>query len=145
MNLIDLINSEPLNADRSPAAVAEWCNERAAPAPVSAIDVIRVLTLADRMEDIRVAAEKGDADTNAKTMAARKMVAALRDFESFDLENPVYLNAISSRLDALVEHGLITSEMKAALLALGNNRRTRAEAAGLGHINGYDVAKVRGS
>jgi hypothetical protein len=141
--LAALIDSDASNATKTPQQIADWCNARVMPAPVPTGDVIRYLTLVDKWEEIKIAAESADAAAAAKTKAARKMVSAMGDFESFDLSNAQYLSVVTSRLDDLVTHGLITSGApgdKEIILALGDNKRTRAEAAGLGEVWGKHVA-----
>lgn len=121
-------------------AVATWCNEMAFPAPVLSEDVVRYLTLSDSMDAIREAARPGDATEKAAT--ARKFIGGIESFESFDLQNPSYLARIAAELLALESHGLITQDDRAAILMLGDNRRSRAQAAGLPPVRASDVYRV---
>lgn len=135
--LTTLIDSDTANATKTPQQIVDWCNARVMPAPVPAHTVIKYLTLEDKWEEIKIAADAADAATSAKTKAARKMVSAMGDFESFDLSDAQNMSVITSRLNDLVTHGLITSGApgdKEIILALGNNKRTRAEAAGLEEV-----------
>lgn len=72
------------------------------------------------------------------------MVSALNDFSSFDLANPVYLGAITERLDDLILHGLIAQTDKDTILAMGDNLRTRADAAGIETVTPLHVKDARG-
>lgn len=129
-----LIDSDAGNSTKSRQQIADWCNARVMAAPVFAHEVIKYLTLVDKWEEIKIAAEAPDAATSAKTKSARKMLSGMGDFESFDLSSAQYLSVVTSRLDALVTHGMITTDDKEIILALGDNKRTRSEAAGLEEV-----------
>jgi len=51
---------------------------------------------------------------------------------------------LRERLTELIDGGALDAAAKAAILALGQNLRSRAEVAGLGTVTGYDVHKARG-
>lgn len=138
-----LLDNDPANAALSPEEAAAWCNARVMPVPVPAEDVVRYLTLVDKWESIKLVAE-GDVVAEKK-IAARKLVSALGDFESFDLANAQYLAVITARLDSLIAHNLLSASDKTNILALGNNKCTRAEAVGLGPVWGRDIVLARGN
>lgn len=144
MSLKELIEQDPDNAAKTPAEVAAWCNERVLPAPVKTQDVVKYLFLVDKYDDISIAAEAEDAAVNEKTKAARKFLSGLEKFESFDLSVPEHEARIQARLVDLQDHGFISADDKEIILSLGDNKVSRAEAAGLGVVWGRDVLVVRG-
>ena len=141
--LTTLIDSDAGNATKTPQQIADWCNARVMSAPVPARDVAQYLVAAGLMASIEMYASTPNAiatGLEAKVLAAKDMVGAITLLPSFDLSIPAYLARITAALDALITHGFIQAAHKAQILALGNNKRTRAEAAGLGEVWGKHVA-----
>lgn len=141
-----LIDSDPANASKAPEQVSAWCNERVKPAPVPSSEVSQYLVAAGLMAKINLwSAQTNSVGTpeEAKVLAAIDMVSALDKLPSFDLSVPAYLSRITTALDALVTHGFILEGHKTQILSLGNNRLTRAEAAGLGEVWGSHVIEAR--
>lgn len=138
-----LIDSDAASATRTPQQIADWCNARVMAAPVPSAAVAQYLVAAGLMAEIVLASRESvaaDGLNRPKIKAALDMVTAIETLPSFDLSVPAYLARITAALDALITHGFITETHKAQILALGDNKRTRAEAAGLGEVWGLHVA-----
>lgn len=143
VKLRELIDSDAANATRTPQQIADWCNARVMPAPVPASAVAQYLVAAGLMAEIVLASRESvavDGLNRPKIKAALDMVTAIETLPSFDLSVPAYLARITAALDALITHGFMQAAQKAQILALGDNKRTRAEAAGLGEVWGKHVA-----
>lgn len=140
--LTTLVDSDPANAARTPQQIADWCNERVMPAPVPSSAVAQYLVAAGLMAKIELYAAAvnviGTAD-EAKALAAKDMMGAITLLPSFDLMVPAYLARITAALDELITHGFMQAAHKAQILALGDNKHTRAESVGLGEIWGQHV------
>lgn len=132
--LTALIDGEAANSAKTPQQIADWCNEKVMPAPVPSSAVAQYLVAAGLMAKIELYADAinviGTAD-EAKALAAKDMMGAITLLPSFDLMVPAYLARITAALDALITHGFMLAAHKAQILALGDNKRTRAEAVGL--------------
>jgi ribosomal protein L18 len=138
-----LIDSDAANATKTAQQIADWCNARVMAAPVPAQDVAQYLVAAGLLARIEMYASAPNAigtAMEAKALAAKDMMGAITLLQSFDLSVPAYLARITAALDTLIEHGLMSPTHKAQILALGDNRRSRAEAAGLGEVWGLHVA-----
>lgn len=107
------------------AQKADWCNARVEREAVRSDDVIRYLFLQGKWMTVKLSSDA----------AALTLVEGLDRFPTFDLDNPAYLAAISSALDGAVTAGFITDDDKTAILALGDDKRTRAEKAGFGTVH----------
>lgn len=132
-----LIDSDAANATKTPQQIADWCNARVMPAPVPASAVAQYLVAAGLMAEIALASREivaADGLNKPKVKAATDMVTAIESLGSFDLSVPAYLARITAALDALITHGFMLEAHKAQILVLGDNKRTRAEAAGLEEV-----------
>lgn len=69
---------------------------------------------------------------------------ALDNFEIFNMDEAPVVAAVTAGLDALVAVTLLTMEQRDAIIALGNNRRSRAEAHGLPTVSPSQVYIVKG-
>ena len=144
--LTTLIDSDPANAARTPQQIADWCNERVMPAPVPSSAVAQYLVAAGLMAKIELYAAAVNVigtEAEVKALVAKDMVGAITLLPSFDLAVPAYLTRITAALDALITHGFMLAAHKAQILALGDNKRTRAEAVGLGEIWGLHVVDCK--
>ena len=132
--LTTLIDSDAASATKTPQQIVDWCNERVMPAPVPSSAVAQYLVAAGLMAKIELYAAAVNVigtEAEAKALAAKDMVGAITLLPSFDLSVPAYLTRIMAALDALITHGFMLAAHKAQILALGDNKRTRAEAVGL--------------
>lgn len=132
--LTTLIDSDPANATHTPQQIADWCNARAMPAPVPSSAVAQYMVAAGLMAEIVLVSRESvaaDGLNRLKVKAALDMTTAIESLPSFDLSNQAYLARITAALDELITHGFMQDAHKAQILALGDNKRTRAEAAGL--------------
>jgi len=141
------ITTDPLGrgyATMTDAAVATSLNAVDRPGPVPAKDVIKRLQLLGKWAEIeRVASGLGTAAPDATINAALTIVSAVRTFEDFDLSDPAVMAAVNGALDALVTVGLITATDKATVLALQDNRQSRAQELGLRVVAASDVKRAR--
>lgn len=114
---------------------------RSLPGPILSEDVVRLLMLLDRWAQIVAASRLPNEEP--RTLAALRMVEALARLPAFDLSVPVYAAAIGAGLDGLIAVSLLSSDDKAAVLALADNRHSPAEIHGLGEVSPADVAEAR--
>ncbi len=141
--LSDEITNDPLSRGYSgmtDAQVADSLNAVDRPAPVPVEDVRRYLHLVDAWGDIADASR----DTTllaSKRKAARKMVDALQDFESFDLQN--YGTQIGARLGELVTEGMLTTDQRTVIIAMEASRQSRAQELGIGRVRIGHVEEAR--
>lgn len=134
MHLRTLLDSDASTAQMTLEDAAAWCNARVMPAPVPVQDVTQFLVATGLFADIVLASREvvaADASNKPRVKAALDMVTALEHLPTFNLTIPAYLARVSAALDALIGLGFMAAGHKAAILALGDNKLTRAEAAGL--------------
>jgi len=132
-----LVDSDASNSTKTRQQVADWCNARVMVAPVPAQDVAQYLVAAGLMAEIVLVSREivaADGLNKPKVKAALDMVTAIESLPSFDLSVSAYLDRITAALDELITHGFIQEVHKSQILALGDNKRTRAEAAGLEEV-----------
>jgi hypothetical protein len=142
--LLEELNSGPLAAELAPhiaagadGVVAAILNRKDIPAKgkVESHDIRQYLMLVDLLIAI-------EASPTPACVAAKR---ALEVFPVFDLSNPVILGKFTQVLDGLVAEELIpdfTETHKLTILSLADTLISRAEQAGLGHIDHMAVAKA---
>jgi hypothetical protein len=102
---------------------------------VASHDIRQYLMLVDLLIAI-------EASPQPACVAAKR---ALEVFPIFDLSNPMILGKFTQVLDGLVDETLIpdfTEQNKAVILSLADTLISRAEQAGLGHVDHMAVAKA---
>lgn len=112
-------------------AVAASLNAQDRPGPVPAIDVKRYLILQGKWVPIKLSA----------LPSAVNMVETLEVFATIDLG--AYGAAIEAAIDAVVSDALLDANDKAAILALADNRRSRAGELGLGVVLPGHIEEAR--
>ena len=123
------------------AAVVDSLYTKNRPGPVPAKDVRRYLLLAGKWPMIvDTAAQDGTATTR---VACINIIDSLANFDDFDLEDSGVLAVVTAGLDALVTATLIDEAHKTAILAMGNNRQSRAQELNLGRVLPGHVAAAR--
>ncbi len=144
MSLLEELNSGPLAVELAPhiavgadGVVAAILNRKdiAAKGSVSSHDIRQYLMLVDLLIAI-------EASPQPACIAAKR---ALEVFPIFDLSNPMILGKFSQVLDDLVAEELIpdfTEVHKLTILSLADTLISRAEQAGLGHVDHMAVAKA---
>jgi len=142
------ITTDPLGrgyATMTNVEVAASLNAVDRPGPVPAKDVVKALQIAGKWAEIeRVANGLGTAAPDATIKAALTITSAVRTFEDFDLSDATVAATVNAALDALVAVTLISSADKAIVLALQNNRQSRAQELGLWAVTAADVKSARG-
>lgn len=139
------IDQDPVSrgyAGKTDQEIAALLNAPVRPGPIPAQDVRRYLTVADRWPEIVRIVRFGD-QSQDKLRAAIRMVEALDGMSSFDLQVPAYLATIEAGLDALVAAQIIQAQDKTAILALAENRRSRAAELGFGQVKPGHVQAAR--
>ncbi|HAK63585.1 MAG TPA: hypothetical protein DCO82_10145 [Alphaproteobacteria bacterium] len=154
MNLVELIDSAPADPVTDPAdaadvnrycnEVAAWCNEKSLPGPVPVGDVKRHMTLLGVYTPIVIASRAADLATNPAAQAALNLTLSLDNFDTFHMDEAPVVAAVTAGLDALVAVDLLTEEQRDSVIALGDNRRSRAEANGLPPVSPAQVCAVKG-
>jgi hypothetical protein len=128
---------------KTDAEVAALMTEPRLRAAIPSSDVIRYLMVAGKWSRI-VAISRGlVTGTDNEKLAALAIVEALANISSYNLDIPPYLGAIDRDLQALVAVDLITGDDKAAILALGNNKRSRVAELGWPPVYASDIAEAR--
>lgn len=124
-------------------------NAKTRRAPIVPIDVRRYLRVVGKMVEIEDAAVNSVSDSTRKS--AMNFVNALAEFDEGFGYNPAEAGtagtvskAISDALDALITTGLIDAANKTAVLALGENKRSRGQELGLGTVTVGQVMRARG-
>jgi hypothetical protein len=142
--LIEELTNGPLAAELAPhitagadGVVAAILNRKDIPAKgkVASHDIRQYLMLVDLLIAI-------EASPQPACVAAKR---ALEVFPVFDLSNPMILGKFTQVLDGLVAEDLIpdfTEVHKLTILSLADTFISRAEQAGLGHIDHMAVAKA---
>jgi len=142
--LAEELTSGPLAAELAPhitagadGVVAAIINRKdiAAKGTVASHDIRQYLMLVDLLIAI-------EASPQPACIAAKR---ALEVFPIFDLSNPMILGKFTQVLDGLVAETLIpdfTETHKAVILSLADTLISRAEQAGLGHVDHMAVAKA---
>jgi hypothetical protein len=142
--LIEELTNGPLAAELAPhiaagadGVVAAILNRKDIPAKgkVESHDIRQYLMLVDLLLAIESSAQPS-------CVAAKR---ALEVFPIFDLSNPMILGKFTQVLDGLVAEELIpdfTETHKLTILSLADTLISRAEQAGLGHIDHMAVAKA---
>lgn len=125
------------------AQAAAALNVRDRTGPITAEDVRRYLHLASKWSGIKAASLGLQSSTETKRITALTFLDALDQFVTFDLSIAAYATAVTAQLDACIGVGLIDAADKTAILALANNRRTRAEQLGLGPVKVGHVKDAR--
>jgi hypothetical protein len=118
--------------------------DRPARRPIPAKAIKRYLMLKGRWAAVKGAAADG-ALPQVLRAAAGTVLDALEAFEDFDAGDPEVEAAMAAMIDALVAAGALAPEDKAAIMALGDARRSRAEELGLGPVRGGHVTEALGS
>ena len=137
------MNADPEYAALDANAAAARFNEKVYPGSVPSEDVVRYLSLVDKWVDMQIAARSADPLEAAKTKAALRIASALADFDVFDMSNPLFVSVIDAGLSGIVAAGLITADEKNAIMAMGNNLRTRGDALGVGHVYAQHIEMAR--
>jgi hypothetical protein len=123
--LKELIDSEPSNISKSDSEVLTWLTTPSVAVPIQYRDVRSYLHVVGKFPAILVSNES----------SAKAMVDVLNHFTDVDIStetgDPAVIIAINTQLDALVSVGLIDTDDKTAILALGDNKLTLLEASGL--------------
>jgi hypothetical protein len=122
-------------------AAAALLNQRTKRGPIPAEDVRRYLHLNGKWAGVRAASLGLGGASEAARITALAFMDGLDSFVSFDLD--AYEAAVSAQLDACVAVSLITTADKTAILALADNRRTRGEQIGAGHVKVGHVIEAR--
>jgi len=125
----------------SDSAVTASLNVVDRPAAVPAKDVRRYLLLAGKWPGI-VDAANHDASASVRK-AAVNIVDTLANFEDFDLQDATVLAAVTAGLDGVIAEGLIEAAQKIVILAMENNRQSRAEELGLSPVKQGQVEVAR--
>lgn len=118
-------------------------NAPSRPIAVPASDVRRYLLLANRWPAISLAASGLGTYSDSARLAAIAIVDALDNFSDFDLQDAQVAAAVDARLSDLLAEGFIDAANKSTILALGNNRQSRARELGLGVVPFRHVAASR--
>jgi hypothetical protein len=144
MSLLEELTTGPLAAELAPhiatgadGVVAAILNRADIPAKgkVASHDIRQYLMLVDLLIAI-------EASPQPACVAAKR---ALEVFPIFDLSNPMILGKFTQVLDGLVAEDLIpdfTEVHKLTILSLADTLISRAEQAGLGHVDHMAVAKA---
>lgn len=103
--------------------------------------VVEYLLLQGRWPSIVDAAHHGTAAT-ARQVAWGIILTAQR-YTTINAADPTRYAAIDAQLGALVAAGFIAEADKIALLAMGENKQSRAEELGIGRVLPGDVAAAR--
>ncbi len=127
---------------QSDAAVVSLMTSNTRAMPIQSVDVRRYLLVSDRWPEIVRVARFGDANAD-KTRAAIRITEALDGLSEFDMTVPAYVAAITGGLDALVSASLISADDKAAVLALGDGKRSRCDEMAWPAVSAADVAAAR--
>lgn len=142
MELLAAELARPEFAGLTAAQAADYLNAAVMPVEVTAKAVVKYLALVDRWGALADAADH-DADP-ARRRHCRNFVDILKTFDDFDLEDAAVAAVVSARLDELIGDGFLTAGDKTAILALGDNGATRAQAAGIGdRVDPADVLIAR--
>lgn len=120
---------------------AESLNAKTRPGVVPYLDVVRYLTLAGKWANIVDTSihETLDAD---KRKVALNMVETIKNFETFDLQDALNMLAVQTQLANMKAAELIDATDETTILALENNRRTRAQELGI-EVNIGDIKAAR--
>lgn len=137
------IDTDPLArgySGMSDAEVAASLNTVDRPGDVPAKDVKRYLMMVGKWA--KISDHTVNASDEADRQACIALIDALKEFDDFDLQDAAVKSVVEENLDALIP-GYISADDKATILALENNRQSRAQELGLGRVTEYDVARVR--
>jgi len=115
------------------------------PVPIPSREVRRYLLIAGAWSAIKDDALIGS--TPETRQACITLIDALDNFEDFDMSDAAVATAVNGALDALIATGHLdeaTMGQKTAILALGNDKQSRAKELGLPYIRaGYvDAARA---
>jgi hypothetical protein len=144
MTLSDELANDPLGRlypGMTDAEAAISLNFTDRPGPVPAKDVRRYLLLAGKWPGIVDAASTSA--TEAVRLAAVNIIDTLANFEDFDLQDATVLAAVTAGLDGLIAVSLMDAAEKTVILAMENNRQSRAQEIGAGRLYWHDVQKAR--
>tara|TARA_R110000822_G_scaffold30982_1_gene89895 strand:+ start:46 stop:486 length:441 start_codon:yes stop_codon:yes gene_type:complete len=142
--LSDELANDPLGrlySGMTDAEAAISLNFTDRPGPVPAKDVRRYLLLAGKWPGIVDAASTST--TEAVRLAAVNIIDTLANFEDFDLQDATVLAAVTAGLDGLIAVSLMDAAEKTVILAMENNRQSRAQEIGAGRLYWHDVQKAR--
>jgi hypothetical protein len=144
MTLSDELANDPLGrlySGMTDADAANSLNYSDRPGPVPAKDVRRYLLLAGKWPGIVDAASTST--TEAVRLAAVNIIDTLANFEDFDLQDATVLAAVTAGLDGLIAVSLMVAAEKTVILAMENNRQSRAQEIGAGSLYWHHVQKAR--
>lgn len=139
------LTTDPLGrgyAGMTDVQAADSLNAVNRPVEVPAHDVIRYLALVDKWGTIASDARHGNI-TAAKQTWCVNFVEILAIFNDFDLQDASVLSAVTARLDEGIGHGYIDASDKATILALGDNKQSRAQELGIGRVREGTVTQAR--
>lgn len=142
--LSDELSNDPLSrgysgmTDAEAAASLHMVNR---PGAVPAKDVRRYLLLAGKWPGL-VDAAANDSTGSVRQIAVN-IVDTLANFEDFDLQDSTVLAAVTAGLDGAIAAGLMETANKTAILAMENNRQSRAAELGIPQTNLGDVIAAR--
>tara|TARA_R110000823_G_scaffold236419_1_gene362141 strand:+ start:1417 stop:1857 length:441 start_codon:yes stop_codon:yes gene_type:complete len=142
--LSDELANDPLGrlySGMTDAEAAISLNFTDRPGPVPAKDVRRYLLLAGKWPGIVDAASTST--TEAVRLAVVNIIDTLANFEDFDLQDATVLAAVTAGLDGLIAVSLMDAAEKTVILAMENNRQSRAQEIGAGRLYWHDVQKAR--
>jgi hypothetical protein len=146
-DLADELATDPLSRGYSgmtDAAASASLNAVDRPGRVKALEVKRYLQLTG--EWAAIAEDANTHPTRGTKLSCRAIVDALADFETFDLQDAQIRGVITAALEALQVTGgtgHLDDAQTAEILALENNRQTRAQELGLGVVHVGDVEYAR--
>ena len=130
MALADELSADPLGrgyAGMTDQQAADSLNALDRPAAIESSDIVKLLAIRNKM------------------YAAERIRPMLLDFGQIDLADPLHLAAITNGCDWLVGLTLMAAEDKAAVLAICDNRRSRAAEIGLRTQTAHEVSVARGA
>lgn len=149
MTLVDTLHAEieadpaGLGYDLDDAHCAALLNARTRRGKVSARDVRQVLLLTGEYGAVALAAQKADAPDQVRALCIN-VVALLGDPSAvIDYAAAAEYAAVQATAAGLVAAELIAQATADAVLALGENLRTRAEEIGWGEVNVGDIEQAR--
>lgn len=125
--------------DKQCADILNAVNQRG---PIPAEDVKRFIHLAGKWAGIRAASLGMFGADDIKRVTALTFIDGLETFTEFDTEK--YEQAVTAQLQSCVDSGLLSAADKTGILALANNKRSRAEALGIPRVKEGHVAEARG-
>lgn len=127
-DLADELATDPLSRGYSgmtDAAASASLNAVDRPGRVQALEVKRYLQITG--EWAAIAEDANTHPTRGTKLSCRAIVDALADFETFDLQDAQIRGVITAALEALQVTGHIDAAHVGAILAMENNRQTRAQ------------------